>query len=162
VRVRGNSRGSQSCPPPENAAGPHRGREDTRCAPGTPDRAHGQSWKRLAAGDASAWRHAWFYEYNYEKESPYTPNVRGVRTDEWKYMHSPHGDGGLDRHKAELYHLKDDPQELRNLIDDPAAQAKLKELQAELARLMAATGALPDRMPLDEGVKMELPEKSIR
>jgi len=27
---------------------------------------------------------------------------------------------------------------------------------------MAATGALPDKMPLDEGVKMELPEKSIR
>lgn len=126
------------------------------------DRAHGESWKRLVTGDASGWRHAWFYEYNYEKEFPYTPNVRGVRTDEWKYMHSPHGDGGPDRHKAELYHLKDDPLEMRNLIDDPAAQAKLKELQAELARLMAATGALPDKMPLDEGVKMELPEKSIR
>jgi arylsulfatase A-like enzyme len=123
---------------------------------------HGASWKRLAQGDAAGWRRSWFYEYNYEKEFPYTPNVRGVRTDEWKYMHSPHGDGGPDRHKAELYNLKADPLELRNLIDDPAAQAKLKELREELARLQAACDGLPDKMPIDEGIKTELPEQSIR
>jgi len=123
---------------------------------------HGASWNRLAQGDAAGWRRSWFYEYNYEKEFPYTPNVRGVRTGEWKYMHSPHGDGGPDRHKAELYNLKADPLELRNLIDDPAAQAKLKELQAELARLQAACDGLPDKMPIDEGIKTELPEQSIR
>src|SRR5262249_32692777 len=27
---------------------------------------HGQSWVKLAQGDASGWRSAWFYEYNYE------------------------------------------------------------------------------------------------
>ena len=88
--------------------------------------------------------------------------MRGVRTDEWKYMHSPHGDGGPDRYKAELYNIKADPLELRNLINDPASQAKLKELQVELARLQAACDGLPDKMPLDEGVKTALPEKSIR
>ena len=123
---------------------------------------HGQSWRRLVTGDAAGWRHSWYYEYNYEKEFPYTPNVRGVRTDDWKYMHCPHGDGGPDRHKAELYHIKEDPLEGRNLIDDPAAAGKLAELRAELARLQAATGALPDQMPIDAGVKTELPEKSIR
>jgi len=33
---------------------------------------------------------------------------------------------------------------------------------AGLARLLRQTDTLPDKMPLDEGVKMELPEESIR
>jgi N-acetylglucosamine-6-sulfatase len=123
---------------------------------------HGRSWKPLLAGDAREWRTSWFYEYNYEKQFPYTPNVRSLRTDEWKYIHYPHGDGGPDRHKAELYNLKADPQELKNLIDNPAFAAKAAELKAELARLMQETGALPDRMPLDEGVKDVLPDQKIR
>jgi len=123
---------------------------------------HGRSWKPLLSGDASNWRTSWFYEYNYEKQFPYTPNVRAVRTDQWKYIHYPHGDGGPDRHMAELYNLTDDPQELKNLINDPAHAAKTAELKAELARLLQETGALPDHMPLDEGVKDTLPEKSIQ
>ena len=51
------------------------------------------------------------YEYNYEKEFPYTPNVRGVRTDEWKYMHYPNGEGQPDTEKAELYNVERDPKE---------------------------------------------------
>lgn len=52
-----------------------------------------------------------------------------------------------------MYCLTDDPLETRNLIDSPAAPAKLQELKAELERLLEATGALPDRMPIDEGIK---------
>jgi N-acetylglucosamine-6-sulfatase len=63
---------------------------------------------------------------------------------------------------AELYNLKDDPGENRNLINDPAAAGKLAELKTELARLMAECDALPDRMPLDEGIQKQLPAKSIR
>ena len=58
--------------------------------------------------------------------------------------------------------LKADPLELKNLILNPAHAAKAVELKAELARLMRETGALPDRMPLDEGVKDVLPDKRIR
>ncbi len=123
---------------------------------------HGASWKGLLAGKTEGWRKSWFYEYNYEKQFPYTPNVRGVRTDRWKYVHYPHGDGGPDRHKAELYDLENDPGESTNLIDDPARSDVVERLEKELARLMQETGALPDRMPLDEGVKKELPEESIR
>ncbi len=126
------------------------------------EKVHGRSWKQLVAGEATDWRKSWFYEYNYEKQFPYTPNVRGVRTDDWKYVHYPHGDGGPDRHKAELYHLASDPGERRNLVDDPAHAETLRELQAELARLLAEAGAIPDRMPIDEGIKTELPEESIR
>ncbi len=123
---------------------------------------HGKSWRPLLTGDDSQWRKSWYYEYNYEKQFPYTPNVRGVRTDEWKYVHYPHGDGGSDRHKAELYNLRNDPQENTNLIGDPAHAAKVSELQAELARLIAEADGLPDRMPLDEGIKTQLPDKKIR
>lgn len=123
---------------------------------------HGKSWKRLVQRGDPSWRKSYFYEYNYEKQFPYTPNVRGVRTDEWKYMHYPHGDGKPDRHMAELYNLKADPDERHNLIKDPACAGKLKELKAELARQMKATGLTRDTMPLDEGVKSELPASSLR
>jgi N-acetylglucosamine-6-sulfatase len=123
---------------------------------------HGQSWKPLLEGKTVDWRKSWFYEYNYEKQFPYTPNIRGVRTDDWKYIHYPHGDGGPDRYKAELYNVKEDPNEDRNLIDDPRFAGKLNELKAELDRLMKETGALPDKMPIDEGVQAKLPDKAIR
>ncbi|MBI5684955.1 MAG: sulfatase [Verrucomicrobia bacterium] len=125
---------------------------------------HGRSWVKLVRKGDPAWRKSWFYEYNYEKQFPYTPNVRAVRTDGWKYIHYPHGDDSPDRHMAELYNLANDPDERRNLIADPACAKKLKELQAELARLMKATGltAKTDKMPLDEGVKQALPDLKIR
>ncbi len=134
---------------------------DICSAPPLPE-VHGMSFKPLFEGHAEAWRKSWYYEYNYEKQFPYTPNVRGVRTDRWKYVHYPHGDGGPDRHMAELYDLKKDPGETKNLINDPAYRDKVSELKAELARLVRQTDALPDKMPLDEGVKSELPDASIR
>jgi arylsulfatase A-like enzyme len=124
----------------------------------------GRSWVSLVKNGDDRWRRSWFYYYNYEKQFPYTPNVRGVRTTDWKYIHYPHGDGGPDRHLAELYDLRKDPGELRNLINDPASAPELETLKKELARLMAATGLTPenDRMPIDEGIKKELPDQKIR
>ncbi len=123
---------------------------------------HGQSWKRVAQGDSKGWRTAWYYEYNYEKQFPYTPNVRGIRTDQFKYIHYPHGDGSPDRHKAELYDIKNDPDERNNLIDDPAHAARIVDLKAQLAKLIRDSGAVPDRMPIDQGIKTELPDAKIR
>lgn len=125
---------------------------------------HGRSWTKLVKEGDPAWRTSWFYHYNYEKQFPYTPNVRAIRTDEWKYIHYPHGDGSPDRHLAELYNLQDDPGETQNLIGKPELAGKVAKLQAELAKLMAATGLTPtkDTMPLDEGVKAELPDAKIR
>lgn len=120
--------------------------------------ADGQSWKPLLSGDATGWRTAFFYQYNYEPQFPYTPNVRAIRTDRWKYIHYPHGDGGPDRHRAELYDLANDPLEMRNLISDPAQAGRLAELKDELQRLMERHHALPDTPPLDEGIRTELPK----
>ncbi len=125
---------------------------------------HGRSWVRLVRHGDPRWRTSWFYYYNYEKQFPYTPNVRGVRTESWKYMHYPHGDGGPDRHLAELYNIEFDPEERYNLIDRPKYAGIVQQLRGELTRLMAETGLTTenDKMPLDEGIKQELPDAKIR
>ena len=125
---------------------------------------HGKSWVPLVRNGDRNWRTSWFYEYNYEKQFPYTPNVRAVRTADWKYIHYPHGDGSPDKHMAELYDLKNDPEENHNLVNLPAFAGKVAELKLELARTMKETGLTPetDRMPIDEGIKKELPDQKIR
>ena len=122
----------------------------------------GRSWAQLLRGDSKGWRKGWYYEYNYEKQFPYTPNVRGIRTDEWKYIRYPHGDGSRDRHSAELYRIKDDPYETKNVINDPQYAGKVKELRSRLERLMVDARAVPDKMPIDQGIKTELPDAKIR
>ena len=128
------------------------------------EKIHGKSWAKLVHEGDSTWRTSWFYEYNYEKQFPYTPNVRAVRTDSWKYIHYPHGDGSPDRHMAELYDVKHDPEERTNLIADVARAPLVRQLQAELAKLMEETGISPgqDQMPLDKGIGVELPDQKIR
>jgi arylsulfatase A-like enzyme len=116
----------------------------------------GRSWKPLLTGQTRGWRKSFLYEYNYEQQFPYTPNVRGVRTDEWKLIRYPHGDGSPDRFQAELYHLRDDPLEMHNLINDPEWAAKRAELERELGRLSRQAG--PDRMPVYGGITNMLPK----
>lgn len=127
-------------------------------------KAQGKSWVKLVNGADPEWRKAWFYEYNYEKQFPYTPNIRGVRTDDWKYIRYPHGDGSPDKHKAELYDLKADPLELNNLVNDPSNASKLAEMKELLTKLLAQEGLTEatDKMPLDLGIGTELPDQKIR
>lgn len=123
----------------------------------------GRSWAGLARGEsAEGWRESLLYMYDYEKQFPYTPNVRAVRTERWKLIRYPHGDGGSDRRKADLFDLQSDPEERVNRIDDPELRETVVELEAELQRLLAEVGAMPDVMPLDEGIASELPEAGIR
>ena len=124
--------------------------------------AHGSSFKDLAQGREAPWRSSWMYEYNFEKEFPYTPNVRGVRTDRWSYMHYPNGEGQPDTEKAELYDIQNDPLEKNNLIDAPEAQGTLGELKAELLKIQRDTGGLPDQMPINPELRFEMPDAAIR
>jgi len=128
------------------------------------EKIHGRSWKPLLGNQSppSAWRDAWHYEYNYEPQFPYTPNVRGVRTDRWKFIRYPHGDGGPDRHEPELYDLAADPDETKNLARQPELRAVIAELEEKLQKSLADTGAIPDKMPLDAGIFDRLPDLKIR
>lgn len=124
----------------------------------------GRSWVKLVKEGDPKWRKSWLYHYNYEKQFPYTPNVRAVRTESWKYIRYPHGDGGPDRHMAELYNIEFDREERYNLINDPRYAGVVADMKLELEMVMAEVGLTPetDRMPLDEGIKSELPDAKIR
>ena len=63
-----------------------------------------------------------------------------------------------------MYNLNNDPDEDRNLIAAPQYTRTVAELQAELARLMHEAGLTPetDKMPVDAGIKKELPDQKIR
>ena len=125
---------------------------------------HGKSWVGLVQRGDRSWRKSFLYHYNYEKQFPYTPNVRSVRTETWKYTRSPHGNGGPDRHPAELYNVEFDPEERHNLAANPKYAGVVKAMQRELLRVMKQVGLTPenDQMPLDEGIKSELPDQRIR
>ncbi len=116
----------------------------------------GKSWKPLLEGRRAKWRESFLYEYNFERQFPYTPNVRGVRTAEWKWIRYPHGDGSPDRFEPELYHLTEDPLEQHNLADNPRFARQRQRLERELTRLSRQAG--PDRIPVYEGIVNVLPK----
>jgi arylsulfatase A-like enzyme len=58
--------------------------------------------------------------------------IRMVRTETWKYVEEP---GGTD----ELYDLKSDPHELRNLAKDPDSARVLKQMKSTLAQMKGRT-----------------------
>ena len=116
----------------------------------------GSSWKPFLRGWRPGWRTSFLYEYNFEKQFPYTPNVRAIRTPDWKYIRYPQGDGTPDRFTDELYHLSVDPMEQRNLVGEPGFRAQRDNLASELQRLSREMGA--DRMPIYEGITNVLPK----
>lgn len=91
-----------------------------------PETMQGRSWKPLIAGDAKDWRTSFFYCYHMEREYPRVPTTTAVRTASAKLIKYPdHPEW------TELFDLKADPFETRNLIDDPASadlKAKMETL----------------------------------
>jgi len=78
----------------------------------------GRSFAAVLRGAQPAeWKNEVFYEFE---------NVRAIRTDRWKY---------IQRYRQmpnELYDLKNDPEELENLIDQPQHAAVRRDLQRRL------------------------------
>jgi arylsulfatase A-like enzyme len=122
----------------------------------------GRSFVKLVRNGDPEWRKSWLYYYNYEKQFPYTPNVRGIRTDKWKLIRYPHGDGDPDRHLVEFYDLENDPGELKNLAESPQHQVTMMQMNRELMKLVRDLRLENDPMPIDEGIQTGLPDKSIR
>ena len=99
-----------------------------------PPNMHGRSLVPVLAGKSPAWRSAFLIEYFAETNFPRTPTWQGVRSARWKYTHYTELEG-MD----ELYDLKADPYEMKNVIKEASAAAALKEMKAELARQLEAT-----------------------
>jgi N-acetylglucosamine-6-sulfatase len=101
-----------------------------------PKAIQGRSLLPLFKDAKAPWRTSFLTEYFAEKGFPRAPTWQAARTDRWKYIHYPELEG-MD----ELYDLKADPYEMKNLIGENSAQPALKEMKAELAKLLKETGA---------------------
>ncbi|MDP2471069.1 MAG: sulfatase-like hydrolase/transferase [Candidatus Palauibacterales bacterium] len=91
-----------------------------------------QSLKLTADG---AHRQAFLYEYFQDSRFPVTPTLRAVRTPEFKYV-SYEDPAQID----ELYDLRSDPLETRNLVGEEQYRQVLAALKLELEDLRVATG----------------------
>ena len=92
----------------------------------------------LLKGARPAWRNSFLIEYYSDKVFPRIVQMgyKAVRNQRWKYIHYLELDG-MD----ELYDLKRDPFELKNLVGEPGTQTTLKEMKRELERLLRETRA---------------------
>ncbi len=99
-----------------------------------PKEMHGRSLAPLFKGNPKKWRESFLSEYFAEERFPNIASWQAVRTARWKYIHYTELDGA-----DELYDLKTDPGEMKNLIGEPSAQSALKTMKQELQRLLKET-----------------------
>ncbi len=92
-----------------------------------PEKTDGRSLIPLLKNPKTDWRKEVYSEYHKEGQSR-CPTWEMVRTDEWKYIHYEDVEEGLD----ELYNLKHDSYEMKNLINEPGVKATLEKLKADL------------------------------
>jgi N-acetylglucosamine-6-sulfatase len=94
---------------------------------------HGRSLVPLLRGEKGPGRDAFLIEYWSDRVFPWVVQMgyQAVRTERWKYIHYVDLEG-MD----EVYDLRSDPFELRNLVGEPAGEAALRELRPTLARLI--------------------------
>ncbi len=99
-----------------------------------PANVRGKSLVPLFQGKAAAVRADFYCEYFEEAGFPRIPTWQAVRSDRWKYIEYP-----SRPEWSELYDLKADPYEMKNLVAEPAAAAEKKKLQARLGQLKRET-----------------------
>jgi N-acetylglucosamine-6-sulfatase len=92
----------------------------------------GRSLAPLLKNSGGDWRRSFLIEYYSDKVMPRIQKMgyKAVRTERWKYIHYLELNG-MD----ELYDLKADPYEMRNLINRPSAAKTLEGMKRELERL---------------------------
>jgi arylsulfatase A-like enzyme len=117
-----------------------------------PGHVQGRSFAPLLGGSTPAdWPTSMYYRYWMHRDSAHgVPAHYGVRTRTHKlicYYNDPLGQPGAhgpaDPVEWELFDLVNDPHEVTNIVDDPAAAGVLAALRTELARHQAAIGDHP-------------------
>ena len=110
----------------------------------------------LEARDGQTGRRPLIYEYYWEYNYPQTPSTFALRNDRYKYIQY-HGVWDTE----ELFDLESDPNEVRNLIDEPAYQAVKIQMRADLFTALAgnrARPAIPFTPKLNQGAVFWSPE----
>ena len=100
---------------------------------------HGRDFSPLARGRAVPdWRTELYYEYFWNWVFPQSPTVFALRTDDFKLIQY-HGIWDTD----ELYELRIDPREMRNLIAEPEYKPVVRRMRKRLYELNLETGGAP-------------------
>ena len=99
-----------------------------------PPQMRGRSLVPLMRGVTVDWRKEFFYEHLYERET--IPKSEGVRTERFKYVRY------FERNPLyeQLFDLEADPNEVTNLVGDPAHGATLRALRARCDELRDGVG----------------------
>ena len=95
----------------------------------------GRSLVPLLKGVRTDWRKSFLIEYYSDRVFPRIRQMgyKAVRNERWKYIHYFELEG-MD----ELYDLKTDPYEMRNIIHQPGAANALEEMKREMKQLVEA------------------------
>lgn len=102
-----------------------------------PAQMQGTSFYPLLKGETVPWRNKAFYEYYWEYAFPQTPTTFGVREGDYKFIFYP---GVWDI--SELYDLKNDPEEKKNLIRVTAYQNMIRKMRGEMYDWLEQTGGM--------------------
>ena len=102
-----------------------------------PGHMDGQSFIPLAQGKSVPWRDYFLYAYYWEKNFPQSPTVFSLRGDQYKYI-TYYGLWDAD----ELYDIKNDPNESKNLLYDPQFRATARSLETRLYEMMESLGGM--------------------
>jgi N-acetylglucosamine-6-sulfatase len=103
----------------------------------------GKSFLPLAEGRSIPWREQFLYVYYWEKNFPQTPTTFAIRGDRYKYI-TYYGLWDAD----EFFDIQNDPDESRNLIQDPAHQKQVKQMENKLYQMMGELGGM--EIPLNQ------------
>lgn len=103
----------------------------------------GRSFLPLAEGKSIPWRDQFLYVYYWEKNFPQTPTTFAIRSDRYKYI-TYYGLWDSD----EFYDMREDPDESRNLLYDPAHKKQAKEMENQLYKMMGEFGGM--EIPLNQ------------
>jgi len=106
----------------------------------------GKSFIQLLEDDTTGWRKRIYYEYYWEYDFPMTPTTYGVRTDSFKFIRYQ---GIWDQN--ELYNIAIDPDEIYNLMGDPAYDSIARQLCSDLFDWLESTDGM--KIPIKRTVK---------
>jgi N-acetylglucosamine-6-sulfatase len=109
----------------------------------TPPHMDGVSFLPLARGESIPWREQFLYVYYWEKNFPQTPTTFALRTPTAKYI-TYYGLWDAD----EFYDLTADPEESKNLLDDPQHRKQARDMENQLYQMMAGLGGM--EIPLNQ------------
>ena len=101
-----------------------------------PKEVDGRSLRPLLENQPVQWREDFLYEYYAYPDWHYVKPNKGVRNSRWKYIEYY----DFPRHEYELYDMQNDPNEVTNLVDDPAHKEIVEQLRRRLRELRVETG----------------------